>query len=102
MADCKKLNEKAVTLVIEGLRACGWDGRLYRDTTFMKCLAGYVNLESLLSVATRYDEALLRKRKYPDKEVSSKRYHQDIYHDPILDEEYPISLRVELNNRSGD
>lgn len=101
MADCKKLNEKAVTLVIEGLRACGWDGRSHRDTTFMKCLAGYVNLESLLSVATRYDEALPRKRKYPDKEASTKRHHQDIYHDSNSDAPHPTS-RVELNNRSGD
>lgn len=101
VADCKKLNEKAVTLVIEGLRACGWDGRSHRDTTFMKCLAGYVDLDSLLSVSIRHVEALPRKRKYPDKEASSKRHHQDIFQNSTPDE-HPTSPRVELNDRSGD
>jgi hypothetical protein len=73
--NCKKLNQKAGSLVVEGLHSCGWDGHSHHDTALMKCLAHHVLLQNLPPVPAEHEEAQTRKRNGAQEEASSSKRH---------------------------
>lgn len=71
----KKLDEKAASLIVRGLQACGWDGLSHRDTTFMAHLGKY--LEG--SDHETPEKAKSRKRKSSCTAATPKRQHHARY-----------------------